>query len=120
MIVAVLLSIISFSFQFIQKLIDQCIITVRSIITGDNDETQWYQMDSTFIALYKALFIEFIENANSYNPDMTFEEWQDVKKHFCTLLNQMNYHENEDHKLAIKSKDEFFILFSKYFYDLWD
>lgn len=87
------------------------------------DDTFVFDMDNTFIKLYKKLFKELLENGISYPYEMTFGEWKDVQEKFIDLLEKIDVDsfdifENKDE--IIKTKNEFFKLFSKHFYDLWD
>lgn len=85
------------------------------------DDTYWYSMDMVFIELYRELFTEWRQGLNSYPHNMTLEEWEDTLDHMATLLYNMSLPDNpENFSTAEHSKNKFFYLFSKHFYDLWD
>ena len=101
------------------------------------DDTEVFNMDFPFIERYLKILKDFRKNHYGYPASITNEEWDNILdeliKHL-TLMNENNVivelkngmPENfgPDYKtvseIMDRHKDEFFKLFSKWFYDLWD
>lgn len=101
------------------------------------DYVETFDIYSTFIERYEKILIEFKKHGNSFPCDTTEEKWNDI-------IDEMIYHlhyMSEDNvnkeleqyvsdgwipcwetsgKIMSKHKEEFFKLFSEYFYNLWD
>ena len=90
-----------------------------------------------FSKRYHKIFIELRKSNCSYPYNMTEEEWDNILDRMITHLyymdetNVVNKLENDApkglspsysaiHKVMNKHKEEFFKLFSEYFYNLWD
>ncbi len=86
------------------------------------DNRFWWSMDMVFIELYTELFKEFRDNMHSHPHNMGSTEWKNILDKMVNLLEQMDALEIEDYEYAkaMEKKDEFFKLFNKHFYDLWD
>lgn len=101
------------------------------------DDTEVFNADLTFIDRYLKILKDFSKNHYGYPPSITNEQWDDILdemiKHL-TLMNENNIMSElkkgmpdsfkPDYKtvreIMDKHKDEFFKLFSKWFYNLWD
>lgn len=108
-----------------------------------------WSLDNYFIEVMKPALKYFKENQNGHPYDLTEEEWNSILDRMIFLLSEMDvdtcsqqneYYENTDwvndfdeetRKKAVNRtieidkyidscKDEFFKLFSEYFYSLWD
>ena len=101
------------------------------------DSVDVFSMDTKFIQRYQKILKRYKENHWGYPNDMTNEEWEGIIDKMIFHL----YYMDEDnvikelegvvpegwtasHKIVSevmdKHKDEFFKLFSEYFFDLWD
>lgn len=85
------------------------------------DDSFCWSMDYSFISLYRVALKDFRDNLCSYPHEMTMEEWSDILDTMVSLLEVME-HESviNDYDMQEEAKDEFFKLFSKYFYNLWN
>ena len=101
------------------------------------DDTEVFDMDMVFIDRYLKILKDFRKNHCGYPPSITNEQWDDILdemiKHL-TLMNENNIMSElkkgmpdsfkHDYKtvseIMDRHKDEFFKLFSKWFYNLWD
>ena len=101
------------------------------------DDTEVFNTDLTFIDRYLKILKDFRKNHCGYPPSITNEQWDDILdemiKHL-TLMNENNIMSElkkgmpdsfkPDYKtvreIMDRHKDEFFKLFSKWFYNLWD
>lgn len=99
---------------------------------GFCDADLW-EIDSWFVNIMHAMLQRFKETRvsspdfeNRIITDAEYEQeliqnWDDILDRMIVLLGEMRG--KDHHSLSAKqiaSKDEFFELFSKYFYDLWD
>lgn len=84
------------------------------------DNSFWWGMDENFIILYKELLKELRSNLHSRPNTMTFEEWKQALDEMIGLLDNMSWSMSGEYESKMRSKDKFFDLFSKHFYDLWD
>ena len=85
------------------------------------DNRFWWDMNNAFINLYTELFKEFRDNMNSHPHNIGHVEWKNILDKMVNLLEQMwALEDNCEYGKALKKKNEFFKLFSEYFYDLWD
>ena len=101
------------------------------------DDTEVFNMDMTFIDRYLKILKDFRKNHYGYPLGITNEQWDDILDEMIKHLSLMN----EDNVIAElkngmpdsfepnyktvneiqnKHKDEFFKLFSEWFYSLWD
>lgn len=88
------------------------------------DDSMVFNIDHTFIELYKEIFKTFKENLYFYPATMTEKEWNDTLDKMIKCLDKM-YHilyesDNDDVVLIEDEKNEFFELFNKHFWDLWN
>lgn len=92
------------------------------------DDIFCWNMDSVFVEVFYKLLDNLIKNGMSHPYQMTPEEWNNTLIEMRDLLFEADYWGREDYfeltpgdwKEIEQSKDKFFELFSKYFYDLWD
>ena len=101
------------------------------------DDTELFNMDMTFIDRYSKILKDFREYHHGYPPSITNEQWDDILDEMIKHLSLMTEDNVEtelkkgtpdsfkpDYKtvreIMDKHKDEFFKLFSKWFYNLWD
>lgn len=111
---------------------DTVLYSCQRIRYGFCDADLW-EIDSWFVNIMPAMLQRFKETRVS-SPDFEnrlitdaeydqeiIKNWDGILDRMIVLLGEMR---GEDrHSLSVKqieSKDEFFELFSKYFYDLWD
>lgn len=90
-----------------------------------------YENYNYFINTQREIFKEYLEHHWGYpgrEEAATNEQWEDIVRHMIDLLDKMdenNYEHNPNEPFAnddkmLKAKDEFFGLYSKWFFDLWD
>ena len=101
------------------------------------DDTEVFNMDMTFIDRYLKILKDFRKNHCGYPPSITNEQWDDILdemiKHLSLMTEDnvktelkkgMSDSFKPDYKtvseIMDRHKDEFFKLFSKWFYNLWD
>ena len=101
------------------------------------DDTEVFNMDMTFIDRYLKILKDFRKNHCGYPPSITNEQWDDILDEMIKHLSLMTEDNIEtelkkgmpnsfepDYKtvneIIDRHKDEFFKLFSKWFYNLWD
>ena len=91
------------------------------------DDTFWWSMDTVFIELYYHLFNDMVKSSMSHPHELTYMEWNNILKEMRDLLAGAHWEDKDyntwdeiDFDKVKASKDEFFKVFSKYFYDLWD
>nr|DAT96486.1 MAG TPA: hypothetical protein [Bacteriophage sp.] len=101
------------------------------------DDTEVFNMDMTFIDRYLKILKDFRKNNCGYPPSITNEQWDDILDEMIKHLSLMTEDNAEtelkkgmpdsfepDYKtvseIMDRHKDEFFKLFSKWFYNLWD
>lgn len=101
---------------------------------GYADE-DWWNMDVWFCKIIKPMLETLRDHAHSYpNEFESFDEWKKILNEMIYYVNNMDADDKyfkmsqlgnwKDYKAlseeANLNKEKFFILFSKYFYDLWD
>ena len=94
-----------------------------------------YENYNYFINTQREIFKKYLEHHwgyPGYEDAATNEQWEDIVRHMIDLLDKMdennydiNYEINPNEPLThekemIKAKNEFFELYSKWFFDLWD
>lgn len=100
------------------------------------DDFDLYDVSSSFIERYIRILTEFKQKTCSFPFSMSEEEWDNILQEMIDHLKLMNEEDivailskgmPEDYEVNYREvwriqqlhKDEFFKLFSKYFYDLW-
>lgn len=85
-----------------------------------------------FLKQTKAQFQRYLKNHLGYpgrDGARTNEEWENIVKHMIDLLDYIEESEYDystpfpsdyTEEMRVKAKDEFFDLYSKWFFDLWD
>ena len=85
-----------------------------------------------FLKQTKAQFQRYLKNYLGYpgrDGARTNEEWENIVKHMIDLLDYIEESEYDystpfssdyTEEMRVKAKDEFFDLYSKWFFDLWD
>ena len=94
---------------------------------GYTYETLW-SIDYWFLEIMPNILKEFREKTQSYPYRLTPEEWDEVLRKMEQYLYEMNDNNYDTEKMSyveiaaaqMEAKDNFFKLFSEYFYDLWD
>lgn len=94
---------------------------------GYTYETLW-SIDYWFLEIMPNILKEFREKTQSYPCRLTPEEWDEVLRKMEQYLYEMNDNNYDTEKMSyaeiaaaqMEAKDNFFKLFSEYFYDLWD
>lgn len=101
------------------------------------DDTEVFNTDLTFIDRYLKILKDFRKNHHGYPPSITNKQWDDILDEMIKHLSLMTEDNIEaelkkgmpdsfepDYKtvneIMDRHKDEFFKLFSKWFYNLWD
>lgn len=101
------------------------------------DDTEVFNTDLTFIDRYLKILKDFSKNHHGYPPSITNEQWDDILDEMIKHLSLMTEDNVEtelkkgmpdsfepDYKtvsgIMNRHKEEFFKLFSKWFYNLWD
>lgn len=101
------------------------------------DDTEVFNADLTFIDRYLKILKDFSKNHHGYPPSITNEQWDDILDEMIKHLSLMTEDNVEtelkkgmpdsfepDYKtvsgIMNRHKEEFFKLFSKWFYNLWD
>jgi hypothetical protein len=88
------------------------------------DNSMVFDMNDTFIELYREILKDFKENLHGYPGTMTEEEWNDMLDEMIGSLDRMYYvlfkSDNDDADLVEQEKDRFFELFKEHFWSLWD
>ena len=101
------------------------------------DDTEVFNTDLTFIDRYLKILKDFSKNHHGYPPSITNEQWDDILDEMIKHLSLMTEDNvktelkkgmpdsfEPDYKtvseIMDRHKDEFFKLFSKWFYNLWD
>lgn len=94
------------------------------LIKHGYDEYATWMTFSWFIDTMKSILISYRKNHCGYPIDLENEEWNNIIDKMISLLDDMDEdnpkYNKGDFEEMYKSKDEFFKLFSKYFYNLWD
>lgn len=90
------------------------------------DDTEIFATNNTFMERYEAILSHSLKVHHGYPADMTNEEWEHVLIKMINLLKMMDEEEYEiDNYEEImlktdKAKNDFFIMFSEHFWNLWD
>jgi hypothetical protein len=93
------------------------------------DNAELWNMDECFVSRYRAIIEHLGVTTTSHPGELTEEQWKRILFRMIELLDIMNTDEFEVGfpdlvleaiKKKNKAKDEFFRLFSKWFWDLWD
>lgn len=97
------------------------------------DEYARWETFNWFIDTMKSILVSYVTDASSYPCEFeTPEEWHEVLCHMLELLDLMDEcnpkYDSEDYIFGYEktynemneAKEEFFQLFAKYFYNLWD
>lgn len=101
------------------------------------DSVDIFDTFSSFIKRYHKILTEIKKNHYTHPFEMSDEEWNNIIDEMIYHLYYMNEHNvnkelmedkpedwtpcyNTTYEIVNKHKDEFFNLFSKYFFDLWD
>ena len=101
------------------------------------DCVETFETFSTFIERYEKILTEYKNCMHSYPACMTWEEWNNIVDEMIYRLHYMNEDNVIDElrknvsedwypnykttsEIMNRHKDEFFKLFSEYFFDLWD
>ena len=101
------------------------------------DAVDTFELFAKFAERYENILKEYKANHYGYPADMTLEEWEAVIDKMIYHLHYMNENNVEKelkknvpedwhpssltvYKIMEQHKNEFFVLFSKYFYNLWD
>lgn len=89
-----------------------------------------YENYQFFIDTQRQIFTEYLENHFGYPGRYeaeTNEGWEAIVRHMIELLNAMDEQQYdgslpyyEENKKIEQAKNEFFELYSKWFFDLWD
>ena len=106
---------------------------MRHLIKHGYDEYANWETFDWFIDTMKSILTSYITNGTSYPCEFEDqEEWHKIINHMIELLDLMDecnpkYETkeyvcdyNKRYKEMNDAKDEFFQLFAKYFYNLWD
>ena len=106
---------------------------MRHLIKHGYDEYATWETFDWFIDTMKPILTSYITNGTGYPCEFEDEEeWHKIINHMIELLDLMDecnpkyetkeyvYDYNKQHKEMNDAKDEFFQLFAKYFYNLWD
>lgn len=102
----------------------------RFVLKHGYAEPALYETAEWFIVAFKEIIYNYRHHASGYPGNMTKEEWNSILDIMLDLLNKMSddyywdlnkeeWDPEEDLKKE-QAKKEFFKLFSKYFYNLWD
>lgn len=83
------------------------------------DDGFWQDMDRTFIALHLETIKQLKAKGKSYPSQMTEDEWNDELQLMIYYLNAMDIDKWDNSFNQVNTKDKFFALYSKHFYDLW-
>lgn len=91
------------------------------------DDREVFSLDFGFIDKYTEILQQFKENTVGYPPDISEQEWNRILDRMIFLLLEIqNMYDEVDvdnydvsQEIIVKDKDEFFHLFSKYFFNLW-
>lgn len=107
--------------------IPQYIKQIRFLLKNGYDVYATWETCDWFVEKMKHIFNEYLTHHWGYpNEFKSNEEWETIICRMIELLEKMNYldYSVKDYEKLIQerdaAKDEFFELFSKYFYNLWD
>lgn len=101
------------------------------------DSVDTFNLDSKFIDRYSKILAEFRKNLHGHPCNLSETEWDEILN---SMIQHLYYMDEENVRkelikdipeswsvspktcrdIMLKHKDEFFKLFSEYFYDLWD
>lgn len=101
------------------------------------DDTETFEMFSNFIDRYKKILTDYRKHHYGHPAEFTNEQWEEIVDRMIHCLDMMNEEYVEEllkkdmpegyipscltvNDINERYKNEFFQLFSKYFYNLWD
>lgn len=98
------------------------------LIKHGYDEYATWETFSWFINTMKPILIKYRDSHISYPARLSDSEWRSTLDWMIQLLDNMDEdnpkYDDMDHKVKYEkmnlAKDEFFLLFATFFYDLWD
>lgn len=84
-----------------------------------------WNIDVWFMETMESMLTYYRRHHVGYPPDISEERWDEIIDRMIFLLKEMQKDDicvdfEQDFKNKMTNKDEFFELFSKYFYALWD
>ena len=90
--------------------------------------SNWYDIQYSFRTQMRSQLKELLENHHSYPYYITDSEWEDILANMIYYLDMMDEGAYDNKSLSmeeitancIEAKDNFFRLFSQYYFDLWD
>lgn len=107
--------------------IPQYIKQIHFLLKNGYDIYAPWETCDWFVEKMKHIFNEYLTHHWGYPCEFeTGEEWETIIRRMISLLEKMGYLDDsiKDYEKHIQerdaAKDEFFELFSKYFYNLWD
>ena len=107
--------------------IPQYIKQIRFLLKNGYDVYATWETCDWFVEKMKHIFNEYLTHHWGCPCEFeTGEEWETIVRRMMSRLEKMGYldYSIKDYKKHIQerdiAKDEFFELFSKYFYNLWD
>ena len=84
------------------------------------DDRMVFSMDQYFIRLYSEIMEDFVENLSGYPHGTTEQEWEATVYTMLGMLYVMGDDSIDDVELRVRTTNDFFELFSKHFYSMWD
>ena len=82
------------------------------------DEKEVSDIDTSFVNRYISILKEFKDSSSSHPGSITMEEWNNILEEMINDLEMIKF--NDDTEQNMKYKDNFFSLFSKWFFYLWN
>lgn len=116
------------------RLIKQYLKDINFLVKNGYDKSATYDLDIWFMSMMKEILPSYknrdcvVEIDSSKTEKENMALWQETIDKMIDLLNRMDrgseiYNDvsfNERERATNKAKNEFFKLFSKYFYEFWD
>lgn len=113
---------------------------INHLVKKGYDEYATWETFDWFIHTMKSILTDYKKDHYGYpvidfnlSDEENIERWEAIIDKMLSLLDDMNENnekyqyegfdiaiEERNHMMQVEAKNEFFILFSKYFYDLWD
>jgi len=91
------------------------------------DNVELWNMDEIFISKYRRMLKNLLATSMSHPGELTEEQWKRVIGRMIELLEIMRTDEFDASEWTLEAakrknlaKDQFFRLFSRWFWDLWD